>query len=73
LKRANSKVPEEALLMKAMKDSNIPKFLKDDLPLFYAIINDLFPNSTTEIQRDQKMIKVIEDCQINIGLTPSEA
>jgi dynein heavy chain, axonemal len=52
LKRANIKVPEEALLMKAMKDSNIPKFLKDDLPLFYAIINDLFPNSTTEIQRD---------------------
>jgi dynein heavy chain, axonemal len=59
--------------MKAMKDSNIPKFLKDDLPLFYAIINDLFPNSTTEIKRDQQMIKVIEDCQINIGLTPSEA
>ena len=59
--------------MKAMKDSNIPKFLKDDLPLFYAIINDLFPNCTIEIQRDQKMIKVIEDSQINIGLTPSEA
>ena len=59
--------------MKAMKDSNIPKFLKDDLPLFYAIINDLFPKSTTEIQRDQKMIKVIEDSQIKIGLTPSDA
>lgn len=39
-------MPEDALLIKAMNDSNIPKFLKEDLPLFHAIITDLFPNST---------------------------
>ena len=53
LKRANPKVPEDVVLIKAMKNSNVPKFLKDDLPLFNAIITDLFPNCTSEIERDQ--------------------
>ncbi len=35
---------EDVVLIKAMRDSNVPKFLKDDLPLFSALISDLFPD-----------------------------
>jgi dynein heavy chain len=34
LKRAYPSLQEDVLLIRAMRDSNIPKFLKEDLPLF---------------------------------------
>ena len=38
---------EDYLLIRAMCDSDVPKFLKEDLILFKAIVQDLFP--TVEI------------------------
>ena len=43
LKRAEPNVSEDIILIKAMQDSNIPKFLSFDIPLFNNIIEDLFP------------------------------
>jgi dynein heavy chain len=44
LKRANPNLIEDGVLIRAMRDANVPKFLQDDLPLFSAIIQDLFPS-----------------------------
>lgn len=44
LKRALKDMEEDIVLIRAMRDSNVPKFLKDDLPLFSALIQDLFPS-----------------------------
>jgi len=46
LKRAESKLSEDIVLIRAMRDANVPKFLKDDLPLFSALVQDLFPSAT---------------------------
>jgi len=38
LKRADTSIAEDIVLIRAMRDANIPKFLKDDIPLFSALI-----------------------------------
>mmetsp|Transcript_20727 Transcript_20727/g.31801 ORF Transcript_20727/g.31801 Transcript_20727/m.31801 type:complete len:110 (+) Transcript_20727:6535-6864(+) len=43
LKRSDPDMAEDQLLLRALRDVNVPKFLKDDIPLFENIILDLFP------------------------------
>jgi dynein heavy chain len=43
LKRSFSDLPEDIVLMRALRDMNMPKFVYEDVPLFTGLINDLFP------------------------------
>jgi len=43
LKRESLSMPEEAVLMRALRDMNNPKFVFDDVPLFLGLLDDLFP------------------------------
>lgn len=43
LKRSFADLSEDVVLIRAMRDSNVPKFTSDDVPLFMALLGDLFP------------------------------
>jgi dynein heavy chain len=48
LKRQYSELPEDIVLMRALRDMNMPKFVFEDVPLFSGLINDLFPGIKAE-------------------------
>ncbi|XP_065594770.1 dynein axonemal heavy chain 10 [Cyrtonyx montezumae] len=43
LKRGSPDLREEVVLMRALRDMNLPKFVFEDVPLFLGLISDLFP------------------------------
>ena len=65
LKRNNPDTKEDELLLRALQDVNIPKFLKEDIPLFTNIIKDLFPNTK---KPESDLGDLIEQIKKNIGL-----
>ncbi|XP_027024931.2 dynein axonemal heavy chain 10 isoform X2 [Tachysurus fulvidraco] len=43
LKRGSPELNEDVVLMRALRDMNLPKFVFEDVPLFLGLISDLFP------------------------------
>jgi dynein heavy chain, axonemal len=72
LKRAEPDAEELQLLLRALQDVNVPKFLAMDLPLFAGIISDLFPGiSRPVIDYGALMIALKLECE-RAGLMPDQ-
>ncbi|KAI9004406.1 dynein heavy chain [Hyaloraphidium curvatum] len=57
LKRADPEMPESHILMRSLRDFNVPKIVTGDLPIFLGLVHDLFPG--VEVAR--KKTAVLED------------
>ena len=51
---------EDVVLLKAMRDSNVPKFLQMDLGLFAGIIQDLFPGKIVPYAEHKDLKEAID-------------
>ena len=70
LKRKEPQADELVLLLRALQDVNIPKFLDGDLPLFRGIISDLFPGKKRPELDYGALVSVMQSTIDAHGLQP---
>ncbi|MBN3294079.1 DYHC protein, partial [Polypterus senegalus] len=64
LKRADRSCPEDQVLMRALRDFNLPKIVTNDAPIFLGLIGDLFPLLDVPRRRDadlEQMVSQLEE------------
>ena len=69
-KKIHPHVEEEQLLLQALIDSNLPKFIGEDILLFQSIIKDLFTNVERISIIDDKLNSLILDAMKEAKLYP---
>ena len=72
LKRGDPGRPEEEVLMRALRDFNIPKVVSDDLPVFMGLIADLFPALDVPRKRDVEFEKTVKTAATDLSLQPED-
>ncbi|XP_039357485.1 dynein heavy chain 17, axonemal isoform X14 [Mauremys reevesii] len=73
LKRSDPGRPEDQVLMRALRDFNIPKIVTDDLPVFMGLIGDLFPALDVPRKRDLNFEKIIKQSILELKLQAEES
>jgi len=71
-KRAEPDIAEDAILMRALRDFNLPKIPEHDLFVFYGLLSDLFPGIKVERKRDMDFEKLITECSLESKMYPDE-
>lgn len=72
LKRGDPGRPEEEVLMRALRDFNIPKVVTDDMPVFMGLIFDLFPALDVPRKRDVEFEKTVKQAATDLALQPED-
>ncbi|KAI5643131.1 dynein heavy chain and region d6 of dynein motor domain-containing protein [Phthorimaea operculella] len=70
LKRGDRYRPEDQVLMRALRDFNVPKIVTDDTPVFMGLIGDLFPALDVPRKRDLDFEKSCIEAAVSMKLQP---
>ena len=60
------------VLMRALRDFNIPKIVADDMPVFMGLIGDLFPSLDVPRKRDMDFEKMVRQATLDQKLQPED-
>ncbi|GCB63828.1 hypothetical protein scyTo_0014683 [Scyliorhinus torazame] len=72
LKRGNRNRPEEQVLMRALRDFNLPKIVTNDVPIFLGLIGDLFPSLVVLRKKDIDLEQMVRQSISELHLQPEE-
>ncbi|KAM9806325.1 dynein axonemal heavy chain 11 isoform 1-T1 [Syngnathus typhle] len=73
LRRRDKTRPEDQVLMRALRDFNMPKIVTDDVPIFLGLLRDLFPGLEVERERDWDFEKEVRNTTVSLRLQPEDA
>ncbi|MED6234546.1 hypothetical protein ATANTOWER_026276 [Ataeniobius toweri] len=72
LRRKDKTRPEDQVLMRALRDFNMPKVVTEDVTAFLGLLGDLFPGLKVERERNLELEKAIRESTVELGLQPEE-
>ncbi|XP_075778342.1 dynein axonemal heavy chain 11 isoform X4 [Pelodiscus sinensis] len=73
LKRGDKNRPEDQVLMRTLRDFNLPKIVTDDIPIFMGLISDLFPALDVPRRRDLHFEQMVKQSTLELHLQPEES
>jgi len=72
LKRADPDIFEDGVLMRALRDCNVPKLVLDDVEVFLGTVTDIFPGINLPRRRDEKFETECRAACLDQKLQPEE-
>ncbi|XP_034877289.1 dynein heavy chain 11, axonemal [Mirounga leonina] len=73
LKRGDKNRPEDQVLMRALRDFNLPKIVTDDIPVFLGLVGDLFPALDVPRRRAPHFEQMVRQSALELHLQPEES